>query len=273
MIKVEKCLLIWENFEETDGNKLRRFLKDNFDISWVEKAIIHKPTDKKIIFSTDEESGEIILDKDNIKATLKIANKQTYDLLVVKENNKFNILNSKVSQGDIYKNIEFIEYVKEENGIIEVSKIVFPYAIILTQECDLTHDFTFRFNKQKNGDKILLSVLAAPIYNAEHVSNGEHLSQIRKRPMQEIKMKRKGSFTTSWNKLIQNETPRYHYLEFPNEVPFMVPSVIDFKHYFSLNVEYLYEIRQENFLCKVSELYREDISHRFASFLSRIGLP
>ena len=76
-----------------------------------------------------------------------------------------------------------------DDGIIEVSKIVFPYAIILTQECDLTHDFTFRFNKQKNGDKILLSVLAAPIYNAEHVSNGEHLSQIRDRPMQEIKMK------------------------------------------------------------------------------------
>ena len=272
MIKIEKCLFIWENFQETDSSKLRRFLKDYFDLYWVEKATVNKPTDDKIIFSTDEESVEIILDKENIKATLKIDDQQIHDLLVVKENNKFNILNSGVSQGDIYKNVEFIEKIKEENGIIEIRKIVFPYAIILTQECDLTHDFSFRFNKQKNGDKILLSVLAAPIYNADHVSNGEHLSQIRDRPMQEIKMKRKNKFTTGWKKLIQNETPRYHYLEFPNEIA-IVPSVIDFKHYFSVNLDYLYEMRQNNFLCKVSELYREDISHRFAGFLSRIGLP
>ena len=90
--------------------------------------------------------------------------------------------------------------------------------------------------------------------------------------MQLIQTKSNGKITTNWNKLIQNETPRYHYLKFPNEVP-IVPSIIDFKHYFSLNLEYLYEIKNESFLCRISELYREDISQRFASFLSRIGLP
>jgi hypothetical protein len=73
-------------------------------------------------------------------------------------------------------------------------------------------------------------------------------------------------------KLRQNQTPRYHYLEFPTDIP-IIPSVIDFKHYFSVNVKYLKKIKKTNFICNVPPLYREDISHRFASFLSRIGLP
>ena len=123
-------------------------------------------------------------------------------------------------------------------------------------------------------NKTILSVLVAPIYNADHVCLGEHLTELdRTRTMRQIKVKGKGNKTTTeWRNLVNNDNPRYHYLEFPNEVS-IVPSIIDFKHYFSLNLEYLYEIRETNFICKVSELYREDISQRFASFLSRIGLP
>ena len=53
----------------------------------------------------------------------------------------------------------------------------------------------------------------------------------------------------------------------------VVPSVIDFKHYFSVNVKYLQKVKRKQFVCMVGDLYREDISQRFASFLSRIGLP
>ena len=42
-----------------------------------------------------------------------------------------------IKQCDIFRDIEFNEYVKEEGNIIEVSKIVFPLAIVLTQACDL----------------------------------------------------------------------------------------------------------------------------------------
>ncbi len=72
--------------------------------------------------------------------------------------------------------------------------------------------------------------------------------------------------------LRKNQTPRYHYLEFPSNVP-IVSSVIDFKHYFTVNVEYLKKHKKKNFICQVGPLYREDISQRFASYLSRIGLP
>ncbi|MEN6294209.1 MAG: hypothetical protein ABFD07_19630 [Methanobacterium sp.] len=172
----------------------------------------------------------------------------------------------RVSQGDIYRNVEYIESIDEIEGVIEISKIVFPYVIVLTQDCDLAQDFTFRNESKDTQDKLMLSVLVAPLYNVEHVYAGEHLKKIGQK-MEPINKKK-----TPGDNLRKNNNPRYHYLEFPDNVQ-LVPSVIDFKHYFSVNVKYLYKAKDRNFICKISELYREDISQRFASFLSRIGLP
>jgi protein gp37 len=53
----------------------------------------------------------------------------------------------------------------------------------------------------------------------------------------------------------------------------LVPSVADFKHYFSVHVPYLERARRTNFVCRLSDLFREDVSQRFAAYLGRIGLP
>ncbi len=174
---------------------------------------------------------------------------------------------SRISQGDIYRNIELIEYVAEKEGKVEIPIITFPLVMVLTQECDLEQDYKFRYGRLKKGtqDKYLISVLVSPLYNLEHVLDGEHLSELN------LKMEpipRKG---TAGNYLFQNERPRYHYIDFPQDIT-IPPSVIDFKHYFTVNVEYLRK-HKDNFVCRVSPVYREDISQRFASFLSRIGLP
>jgi len=175
---------------------------------------------------------------------------------------------SRLSQGDIIRDVEHIEYVSEKSGSIEVSKIVFPLVVVLTQDCDLAQDYKFRWSKveTKNEDKWLLSVLVAPLYNSEHVYTGEHLSDIG---MTMGRIKRK---STQGNNLVNNEISRYHYLEFAKEIP-IVPSVVDFKHYFSANVLYLKKLKKKNSVCRLSELYREDVSQRFSSFLARIGLP
>ena len=173
----------------------------------------------------------------------------------------------RVSQGDIYRDVEFVEYVAEKKGSIEISKIVFPFVIVLTQDCDLEQDSKIRYQKilAQTQDKRILSVLVAPLYNVEQVYIGEHLDQLG------IKMQMISRTKTPGQYLRNNEIPRYHYIEFPEGVA-ISPSVIDFKHYFSVNVEYLRR-KKSDFVCQVSPLYREDISHRFASFLSRIGLP
>lgn len=176
--------------------------------------------------------------------------------------------NSRLVQGDLLRNVEHVEHVSVCDGIVEISKIVYPLVVILTQDCDLAQDYMFRWSRinTKNQDKYLLSVLAAPLYNVEHVYTGEHLQDLN------MKMSPINKNKTPGDSLRKNETPRYHYLEFPNDVQ-IVSSVIDFKHYFSINVEYLKTHKKNNFVCQLSELYREDVSQRFSSYLSRIGLP
>ncbi len=174
----------------------------------------------------------------------------------------------RIAQGDVYKDIEYIEYISEKDGNLEISKIDFPLVIVLTQDCDLMQDYTYRWSRKptQNNDKLLLSVLVAPLYNAEHLFLGEHLSEL------ELTMEKINKNKSPGKYLISNDRPRYHYLEFPKEVG-IVPSVIDFKHYFSVNLNYLKKIKKSNYVCSISELYREDVTTRFSNFLSRIGLP
>jgi hypothetical protein len=169
----------------------------------------------------------------------------------------------RVGQGDIYKEIEFIDKVEEGRGILQISKIVFPLIIVLTQDCDLSSHSKKINCKEQN--QCIMSILVAPIYNFEHVCAGTHLSQLN---ISQFGIKKN---ETPGKNLIHNQNPRYHYLEFPNETQ-LVPSVIDFKHYFSVNVDYLSR-NKSSLVCRISPLYRESISQRFAYYLSRIGLP
>ena len=181
----------------------------------------------------------------------------------------------RVCQGDIIKNVGCVEYIIQREKIV-VSDIKFPNIIVLTQDCDLLQDFTNRRNvssckepseKEKlNNDKYLVSAIVAPLYNYEHFREGTHLSELGL-TMQKI-------FSKLKDPIENNTNPRYHFMDFGDANPYgLVKSVVDFKHYFSVNIEYLTTLKKTNFIGKVVELHRENISHRFAAFLSRIGLP
>lgn len=173
---------------------------------------------------------------------------------------------SRLRQGDILRDVQWVESVVESSGIIEVSRVVFPLAIVLTQDCDLEQEHRYRTEARSTQDKWLISVLMAPLYNIEHVYQGEHLSELG------IVMERVPKSGSTGNFLRKNERPRYHYLEFDESVP-IVPSVVDFKHYFSATVEYLTGLKPSSFVCSIAPLFREDIAQRFASYLARVGLP
>lgn len=176
----------------------------------------------------------------------------------------------RLSQGDILRDVEHVEQVEERDGIIEISRVIFPFAMVLTQDCDLAQDPRMRGESSSAAgsaapnDKWLLSVLLAPMYNAEHLFAGQHLTDL-KMTMQRIPSDPK-------RKLKQNEIPRYHYMEFTDDTP--IPAVVvDFKHYFSANTEYLQQLSLSKLLCRIPFLFREDVSQRFANYLSRIALP
>ncbi len=175
---------------------------------------------------------------------------------------------TRVSQGDIFRDIDYFENYSEKEGIITIEKITFPHVCVLTQDCDLAQDYKFRTSiPQKSQDKFLISVLVAPIYNSEFVLKGEHLSDLGYK-MQNFTLGLKRDFDI----IIMNKNPRYHFFDFGKDSS-IPPSIIDFKQYFSLNIQYLESIKDSNRVFKLQSLYREDVSQRFSSFLSRIGLP
>jgi len=116
-----------------------------------------------------------------------------------------------------------------------------------------------------------MSILVSPLYNAEHVYMGEHLSEIDDLKMAEVPRPKPGkAANSSGNVILNNNNPRYHYVEFESQI---VPSIIDFKHYFTVATSELLRLKATNFMFSLEDLYRERISQRFTNFLSRIGLP
>ena len=172
----------------------------------------------------------------------------------------------RICQGDIFEKIRYIEKVVKTDEEINVIESEFPLVIVLTQDCDLAQDYTNRIEVSNNKDKKLISAIVAPLYNYEQFTKGDHLLDEKN-----IKMRKLDS-STEKGFIKNNQLPRYHYLEFPLEAGF-IPSVIDFKHYFCVDIELLTESKSEKCQYKIKAMHRELISQRFANFLSRIGLP
>lgn len=172
-------------------------------------------------------------------------------------------------QGDILRNIEVVESVyrhdEEGNRKLTLQKKELEYAIIITQECDLEQDIKFRFDQnRKTDDKFMHSILLIPAYPAERVREGTHID---KTVMQSFGR-------DQWNLIKQNRDYRYHY--FTGFLDYQVPELVaDFKHYFTIPRETIYNHygNLEHYVASLSELFRENLSIRFAQYLARIGLP
>lgn len=169
----------------------------------------------------------------------------------------------RVCQGDILSNVNYVESVQETNGQIEVSMITFPYAVVVSQECDLQWDYEKRPVKFD-----LISALMIPIYNYEHVLDGSYLKHLGTTM---------GTFSPNAKKtdnkmLKENKNPRYHYIEFPEQID-IVPSVADFKQYFTVSINALIQLKEHDYVCTLATPYKERLVQRFSNYLSRIGLP
>jgi len=171
-------------------------------------------------------------------------------------------------QGDIYGNLTFYE-TRTVDG--KQKETTHGYAVVLTQECDLSEDWrnyrAIRDEGKKSHDKLLRHVILAPCYPFARFLKGEH---IKDRTM-----------STHWNAsdttreaIMANNHKRFHFLKRQPDVN-LVNLVIDFKHYFSVERDAFYEaIGKGNlYVTSLDSLFREDLSQRFAYYLARIGLP
>lgn len=172
----------------------------------------------------------------------------------------------RICQGDIFRDFNYQEKVEIINKKIKVYKRIIPYLIVLTQDCDLESDFRNFQQLDDNHDKILQHILVCPAYPSEKLREGTHLKE-SKFNMQKIN-------SNLWSQVKSNNNSRYHYLNKNKNKELQISEfVIDFKHYYSIPRDELYNNYPKLYLGTLNELFRERLSQRFANYLSRIGLP
>jgi len=173
----------------------------------------------------------------------------------------------RIRQGDIFRDIEYVEDIVEESGYLTVSTLEFPYIVVLSQDCDLESDYRARQADKEGTDAFVESILVCPAYNEDLFVAGEHLVEVGLGVMEVWTLKK-----SPWKFVKQNRHPRYHYL--PGDPGIGTNNmVVDFKHFYTISRDTLYRDYERCFVGSIKQLYREQLSHRFAFYLSRIGVP
>ena len=175
--------------------------------------------------------------------------------------------NGRVYQGDILRDMLLLEmqYADDIGSKYNVVEKNVPYIVVLTQDCDLEQDFNNRNQISDKHDKYMESILVCPAYLAEEFRGGNHLEEFG------LKMEKWNS--KRYKQIKTQNNYRYHYLDgYP---PYQIPNlVLDFKHYYTIPRDVIYFAKENgHYLTSLRQLFREDLSHRFSFFLSRIGLP
>jgi len=138
-----------------------------------------------------------------------------------------------------------------------------PFAVILTQDCDLEQDFHVR-SAGKESDKLLPGILFCEVATAEEVHG--RTRQINAK---------------LWDGIKINNNVRFHFLQKVepgcDRLHEGLPELsIDFKRYFTLPAEEVYkriDLGEAQRRCVLVSPYMEHLCVRFASYLSRIALP
>lgn len=153
---------------------------------------------------------------------------------------------------------------------IPISTLEMPYAVAMSQECDLVQDNKARATdpsqKPAPDDKVVPSVLICPGYQSSLFREGRHLEGLG--------MKMEKYTSKPWAVIKSNSNPRFHFM--CQWAPFHVPElVVDFKHFQTIPTEVLRNAYggEEHHIARLACPYREELSQRFASYLARIGVP
>lgn len=141
-------------------------------------------------------------------------------------------------------------------------EIIHPFAIILTQDCDLAQDFAARASENAGRGKLANILFCEAATTTELKSNVPQGKDI-------------------WKRVIQNKDERYQCLE---EVPAdqdsagqSVPSLgCDFKQFFTVPADEVYkriELHEIARRCRLLTPYAEHLLQRFCNFQARVALP
>lgn len=173
---------------------------------------------------------------------------------------KRNNLTKLIEQGDIYRNIKLFRNIQVEGDNVSVDEVEFEYVVVLSQTCDLERIYDSNPNS-------VLSILVAPLFLLEEFKNGKYLDFIGIQT-QEIRKEK------SLKPYINGEKPRFYVLKLDEKAKIdnslLDSFMVDFKYFFTADMS---QFSEEKYVSSIKPFYREELSHNFANYLSRIGIP
>ncbi|HSS77994.1 MAG TPA: hypothetical protein VLV54_14785 [Thermoanaerobaculia bacterium] len=140
-----------------------------------------------------------------------------------------------------------------------------PFAIVLSQDCDLDQDWRARQPEaaiDKNAERRLLpSILFAQVHEAANLRGRVEGGEM-------------------WRRIKQNKDERYHFLQAITQAEDALdrglPELgIDFKRYFAIPTDEVYQRSRKDARrrCRLVSPYLEHLSVRFCYYQFRVALP
>ena len=174
----------------------------------------------------------------------------------------------RICQGDILKNVSFISV--EDGG-----EYTFQYAVILSQDCDIQSSKVTKVDEKEQKilyNQFLPNILLVPAFLFNTLKEGSHLKKLYNIFQRTLGGKDINSIKKNSKEI------RYHYLPYckglyKGKEYFVQELIIDFKIYFTISNDGVFDDYKSKYIATVNELYREALSQRFANYIARIGLP
>lgn len=173
---------------------------------------------------------------------------------------------SSLRQGEIVTGVvqynPVIDEILEESQELPFTPIIHPYAIVITQDCDLDWDYKAR-GTNNNPAKLLNSVVLCEIGTAESIRSTDGMNR------------------KEWELVVSHRHERFYFFEkIPPECELeqegLPELTADFKRIFGIDAATLYrqiELGMVKRRAILASPYLEHFSRRYHSFHGRVALP
>ena len=178
-----------------------------------------------------------------------------------------------INQGDIFRDVKYSFIDEEDEESVDIIEYVFPYAIVVSQSCDVAFMDKFESGEKVEPVKFMPSILMCPIYPKELTRHAKHLQEVFDKL--QINLPEGSPYYNKDDIKIaeKDQHVRFHALKVTvNGKTLIEEAVIDYKHIFSVPMKYLRNHRNER-ICTIEDIYTDQIVNQLAAYISRIGLP
>lgn len=179
-----------------------------------------------------------------------------------------------ICQGDVFKDVRYNYINGEDKDNVEIIEYTFPYAIIISQGCDVLSMGEMVENHEGKMTKFMPSILMCPIYQADYASKADHMDGVFPSLGLLDKNDDRVMFTKKDREVMQKDWHyRFHMLRVViGRDTVMDKELLDFKHYFTVPASYLVRNRK-NRIFRLDDIYAEQITLKFSTFLARVAMP